>query len=235
MRIREYVLVLITLVFSGLSYAMTVDEVLTKLRSTYSSVSRIEYKTVYELFKTHQTSEIVTTYNGYVYRQGNQMYQKIHNTEFVHGTDFSLKINAEEQVIQLNKPLGTLDLELNLTEVLKECKEKSLKTLDTYYSVTLLFSATSTIPLSVLKIRVDKKDFKLLQLDLYYSVQQDFSDDYRVKDMNRPHLRIRFTDITFNPADNKHLFRLDRYIEKKKNYLTPSTNYKGYTLTDLRI
>lgn len=216
-------------------FSLTADEVVSKLRDKYSNASRIEYRTVYELFKTHASSEIVSSYNGYVYREGKLMYQKIHNTEFVYGVDFSLKINADEKAIQLNKRPQALDLELNLDETLQQCVEKSVKEMDRYYSVTLTLKQTSSIPLSVMKLRIDKKDFSLLQLDLYYSNHQDFSTDYRVKDLNRPHLRIRFTDITFAPVDNRSLFKLERYIEKRKNYLSPATTYKEYTFIDTRI
>lgn len=235
MKYKKYLFILTVVLLSSHCFSMTADEILNKLRSKYSTASKIEYKTVYELFKNHQSSEIVTSYNGYVYRQGNLMYQKIHHTEFVYGADFSLKINSDEKVIQLNKKQQTLELELNLDEVLKECKEKSVKEIDNYYSVTLLFKQTSLLPLSVMKIRIDKGDFRLLQLDLYYATHQDFSTDYRVTDLQRPHLRIRFTDITFSPSDNKQLFNLGRYIETRKNYLYPSAIYKHYSLSDLRL
>lgn len=235
MRTATYIFIATILLFSGNCFSMTAEEVLSRLKNNYSNVSRIEYKTVYELFKTHSSSEIVSSYNGYVYREGNLMYQKIHNTEFVYGADFSLKINSDEKAMQLSRRQQTLDLELNLDETLQHCKEKSVKEMDGYYSVTLTLKPTSAVPLSVMKLRVDKKDFRLLQLDLYYSVHQDFSTDYRVQDLQRPHLRIRFTKITFSPSDNKSLFKLERYIEKRRNYLYPAADYKDYTLTDLRI
>lgn len=219
----------------GHCFSLTAEEVLSKLRDKYSNVSRIEYKTIYELFKTHTSSEIVSSYNGYVYREGELMYQKIHSTEFVYGVDFSLKINADEKAIQLNKRPQTLDLEFNLDETLQHCRDKSVKEMNGYYSITLTIHSTSLIPLSVIKMRVDKKGFSLLQLDLYYSVHQDFSTDYKVKDLQRPHLRIRFTDITFTPSDNRSLFKLERYIEKRKDYLLPATTYKEYTFIDTRI
>src|SRR5690606_611772 len=159
-----YILIIFT---ANCSLGQDVNEILKKLKVKYSLVDRIEYETRYELFRGHKTNEVHTAYDGYVYRNKNQMYQKIHKTEIVYGADYSLKINAEEKLMALGLKQTSLDLEVDLNECLKQCKSKSAKEFEDYYSVTLTFKDDSPIPLGVAKMRINKKDFTLLQLDLY--------------------------------------------------------------------
>lgn len=215
--------------------AMDVETVLSKLREQYLGTESIEYETQYELFKDHKSNDVHTAYTGYVYRTKGMMYQRIHTTEFVYGSDYFLKINSDEHLMFWGQKPETLNMEVDLAAVLKECERKTLNETADYYTVTLWLKNGSSVPLSLLKIRVDKTHFRPLQLDLYYSVHQNFSKDYRKQDMQQPHLRIRFDNIRVKPEKKQYLLEFSRYISTEKGMHSPSTKYKDFELIDGRI
>ena len=232
---RYFLLSIVFLGLSNWSAGQDVNEVLKKLKAKYSAVERIEYETRYELFRGHKTNEVHSAYTGYVYRHKNLMYQKIHETEFVYGSDYSLRIHSEENAMVLGLKQSSLDLEVNLDEFLKQCKSKSIKEYYSYYSVVLTFMDDSPIPLGLIKMRVNKSDFTLLQLDFYYSDFQDFSTDFRKVDLQPSHLRIKFKNINLSPEKKDYFFQYSRYIKTTKGILTPASKYKDFQLTDARI
>lgn len=233
---KRIVLSVIGLLFATGAMSQHVDDILNRLREKYQQVERIEYTTVYELFKGHKSPEIVSSYSGYVYRDKKQMYQKIHSTEFVYGSDYFIKTNSDEKAIVLDKKQQLLGLEIDLDAVLKECREKKLKNEgDDHYTIVLALKAESQVPLSMVKLQVDKKNYTLKQLDLYYSTNEDFSADFRKTDLHQPHLRIRFQQVVLNPNKKDELFVFSRYLQTVRGTHSPTDRYKGYKLIDNRI
>jgi hypothetical protein len=130
---------------------------------------------------------------------------------------------------------NTLDLEVDLNQITKLCKSKTLKEFDDYYSITFTFKDEVDIPVSVIKMRVGKSTYDLTQLDMYYSDFLDFSIDPHKTDMQPSHLKITFTNIDHNPEKKDYLFQLNRYLDTKNNMHTPTNRYKGFALIDERV
>ena len=57
---KRIVLSVIGLLFATGAMSQHVDDILNRLREKYQQVERIEYTTVYELFKGHKSPEIVS-------------------------------------------------------------------------------------------------------------------------------------------------------------------------------
>lgn len=216
-------------------HCMTVDELIHKMASNYEGASQLEYTSSYELFKGYSSTEVYSSYNGYVYRNKGQVYQKIDETEFVYGTDYFLKIGNKEKVMLLDLAQKNINLEVDTDEVLKNCSQKNMEDKGEYYLVTLVYKPMIDLPFSTVKMRIHKTKFQLLQLDLYYRGARDFSTVFGKKDEAKPHLRIKFRNITMSPKDRSELFQISRYISNTNNRLSPAGKCNGYELVDHRV
>ena len=222
------------LIFSFVSKAESIESVLKKVQAVYSS-NKMSYKMVYSLYKGHQSNIVHSSYQGELKMKNGQVYQKIKNTEFIYGNEFFLKINSEEKVIVLSKANSSFKSDVNIELPLKECISNVLKDMGSYYSITLKLNPISSVPCSVIKMRVDKKKYTILRMDFYYSSLQDFSTSYNETDMHQPHLKVEFSDINLSPVINSKFFELSSYIEIDKTILKPTGVYSPFELLDNRL
>lgn len=227
--------ILFCLLFSFASQAIEVEELIRQVKETYQKAPKIEYTSKYELFKGHYSEQVHTSYDGYIYRDGKQVYQKIKQTEFIYGADFFLQINHEEKAIALDLAQQNISREVELDEVLKNCKEQKVEEKETYYLVTLVYNAIAETPFSSVKIKIDKRSKHLLQLDLYYTINQDFSTDFKSPDLAQPHLRISLSNINMHPKKKEELLAFSSYLKTTDNLLKPTAQCNGYELIDNRL
>ena len=230
------VLVVIFLMFN-LIYAFGQDPkvVIQKMKDVYKKIDKIEYKCTYDLFKGHKSNESTSSYEGYVYQNKSQVYQKIDQTEIIYGTDFLLKANHNEKAISIDKKQEYQQMQLGEIEKgFKECRSITLDDKGDYYSITMILKSFSEVPFSVIKLRIEKKTYYLLQIDLYYVNEEDFSENSKNPEMAQPHLQIKYKDISFSPKDHSNLFLLSRYFIKKNNVLELKSDFKNYELIDNR-
>jgi len=215
--------------------ALDAKEIIAKMQKVYNKEAHLEYDCTYELFKGHKDATAETTYKGYVYRNKTNVYQKIDQTEFVYASDFFLQINHEEQAAVLALSQRSVNLDVDMNTALKECSNIEMKTEDDYYAITLFIKNTSSLPFSIVKLRVDKKKYYLERLDLYYSAEQDFSEDAKKVDMAQPHMRISFKEPKMNPKEKKTYFLLSTYIKTVDKKLIPTGSIEGYSFIDNRV
>lgn len=217
---------LFLLPFSGIG--QEAKEVLKKMNEQCLKAKRISYNCQYELFKGHASNDIVEQYGGSFYKDQNNIYQKINQTELIYTGEFSLKINHEEKLISIEKPQKTAQQQVDLEAALKECSELKLTDNESYYTVTLLFKQTSSVDLAVLKLNIDKRKYNLMRMDLYYASQMNFSDDYSKPDYAQPHLRITYNDMNHNPSRKNEKFELKQYLIQNNKKYEPSEQYAGF-------
>lgn len=227
-------LLLITFVLMSYSaFGADVKEVLEKVQQAYST--RVSYKSVYKLYKTHKSRDVHSSYNGEVYGDDGLLYQKIKNTEFVYAKDFFIKVSHEERAMVLDMAQQSAQMEANLNKALEQCSSSDIIEQDDYYTLIFRFKPTSTMPCSILKLRVDKKKYILQRMDIYYSYMQDFSTDYRTKDLSMPHLRVEFKETNLKPKAREGIFEMATYLKSNKSMLTPVGKCTGYELIDNRL
>ena len=213
--------------------AQTVDEVLAKMHTNYTDAKQLEYKATYELFRGHTSNEPHTVFAGYGLRDNNRAYQKIDQTVFVYTPEYTLKVNKEEKAMIISKPTAQQLLsEVDLKAVLSECKSKKVEASDDFYTVVLYVKDESSLPISLVKLKIDRKKYHLLRLDVYYTDHIDFSDTYSKVDYQAPHMRITFNEVNTHPKINEELFSLERYLKKTANGYIPTGSYAEYELGD---
>lgn len=226
---------LILLFLSQQVFALEAKDVIAKMQKVYNKEAHLEYDCTYELFKGHKSIAVETSYKGFVYRNKTNIYQKIDQTEFVYAPDFFMQINHEEEAVVLGLAQRSVNLDVDMNTALKECSKLEIEIKDGYYSITMVIKNNSSLPFSVVKMRIDKTKYFLEQLDLYYSSAQDFSEDSNTKDEAQPHLRISFKEPKFNPKAKNSIFTLATYFNIENKRLIPTGTVAGYLLIDNRI
>jgi|SRR5690554_602033 len=219
--------------FSILANANDVETVLRKMHSVYNT-NDISFKSTYTLFKGHFETKVHSSYKGYVYKKGTNVYQKINNTEFVYGVNYSLKINNDEKAMVLSGAQNAVFTNVDLKQVMKECKSSKIVEENGAFLITFYMNPFSEIPCTFITVKIDKSNYTLLGLDLYFSSYEDFSEDYESRLLVQPHLRISFNDIKLKPSIDNSLFDFSSYLTDKKSMLTASGKYSGYTVLDYR-
>lgn len=215
--------------------ALDVKDVLAKMQQQYAQAEGIAYKSRYELFKGSETLEPVNVFEGYIYRKGKSLYQKIDHSEFIYGTDFFLKIDHEEGLMELENTQQALSAEIDLEAALKACTASEVSEEKENYIVKLIYAAGTQMPFSSVVLRIAKKNYTLLALDLYYAAAQDFSSDIRHQELDLAHLRITFSDFSMNPKPQDALLALSNYIETSGETLLPKVPFATYVLKDNRL
>lgn len=223
------------LLFYSFSFGQKVETVLGKMKEKYRELNTISYSTVYELYKGHKSNEVEDAYSGVVFKNTKGIYQKIKETEFIYGDDFSIRLDHEHNSIELGLATKVISGEVDMDLALKECYEKTMEDKGEYYSLTLKLRSTSSVPLSVLKIRIEKESYLIVQMDLYYSDNIDFSTNRSKKDLHQPHLKIKFFNHSFSNSALEKKLLFENYFKTNNNIITPVTEYKRYRFIDNRV
>jgi hypothetical protein len=212
--------------------AMEAKAILEKMQAVYAKSKTYEYKSQFSLYKGHKSTEEVSFYEGYTYRNEGGVYQKIDDVEFVYGVDFSLRIENKSKSFELLNATNVNEFPVNLDIALKNCYEIKSEQKEGYYSVTLLIKKNSDVPLSVLKMRIDDQSFHIQQLDLYFSTSQDFSESVNKTDFHSPHLKIKIIDFSTKSKNNKEILKQDHYIKYNGSSYVLKDTYQGYHFTN---
>ncbi len=216
------------------SWEMEARELINKMNEVYKKKTKLEYFCTYELFKGHKSKEIDNSYEGYIYKNNKNIYQKINTTEFIYTSEFYLKVNHSEQIMELNAAQKNVNVQTDVDGILKECSEIKLETKNGKYQLIFYFKDNIKYPYSLVKLSLDKKTYMINQLDFYYSSNQDFSKDDKKNDFHQGHLRITFSKYKEKPEELVDFFSLKRYLEVNNKVLTPVGDYKNYALVDKR-
>lgn len=231
----KFIIVLACSLVSFVSFGLSPEEIIEKMNSNYMKADRLEYNTVYSLLKGHKSTQVVESYQGYVYRENKDLYQRIHNTEFIYGQDFFSKINHDEKRMELGVPRVNQNMEVSDVVNLESCSKVELFDKGSYYSIKMYYVFGAQSPFSAVMLRVNKKDFKLLQIDLFYASFQNFSKEALQQDNAQAHLKIEFSKMTTKPKSKSDLFELAHYVSKTKNILNPTGKYSGYKLIENQL
>lgn len=209
-------------------YSMDAKEIIKKMQNVYKTTKTYEYNSVYTLYKGPKGIDAITSYEGLVYRNTEGLYQKIEDTEFVYGKNFFLRITKEEKTMELFQAQNMEEFNVNLDLALTFCSEVKAEKKDGYYEVVLLIKKNTSMPISVLKMRIDDASYNIEQLDLYFNYWEDFSEDVGVKDMHQPHLQIKFSGFTKSPKTDKNIVKLEKYLIKSGSIYKLTDSYKQY-------
>lgn len=213
-------------------FSMEPSQIIEKMQHKYRQLKTYSYTSEFSMYKGHKSTQEVSFYEGFTYRNEKGVYQKISDTEFIYGKSFSLRLDKKIKSLDLLDGTNINEFPVNLDLVLKNCEKITAEQKKGYYSITLIIKKDSGVPLSVMKMRIDDKNFLIEQLDLYFSTTSNFSASIDKTDFDTPHLKIKITDFTTNPKIEKSILDLDQYLKDEGSSYHLTEAYKGYQFTN---
>ena len=228
------VLFILFITVSFASFSADVKTVIEKMQSVYASKD-MSYSATYRLYKGHSSTKVHSSYNGKIISKGENLYQKIKNTEFIYTSDFFLKISQEEKILAVDLPQKNNQLQVDVSAALKQCASKTIKEVNGDYIIELTLNNSAQLQCSKIVLKIASDNYVLKQLEIYYTYFEDFSTSYSTKDLHQPKLSIEFSSIVFNPTVDKKIFDLSKYVSNRNGSLSPTAAYTGYELIDYRL
>lgn len=233
MRIFNCIVFLGIISFSSIGFSMDVKTLLKKVQERQGS--RLSADIKYEIFKGHSTSVSSSSQIGFFVSRDGLAYQKIGQTEFVYGADFSLQVSNQERIIVLSRAsklnYGNVDFEV----IEKESSSQYIDESGNYYVLTFVLKGSSSVPCSKIIYKIHKEKFFVTQADFYYSIQEDFATKFNETDLHYPHLRILFSNVNTSPNWNEELTNFSTYFTSVDNLIKPKGRLTNYRLIDQRL
>ncbi|WP_445722320.1 hypothetical protein [Flavobacterium sp.] len=213
--------------------AQTVETVLSKLNTEYSSAKALQFETKYNLYKNKTAKQVYESYSGvFKKNERNEMYQKIDKTEFISSKKLSLNIIHPDELIIVSNSEPMNNSAFELKKLLEFCKIKSFADKKNYWELTLESKPFSGLEYSEVVIQINKNYFIQKQL-FYYNTAINFSSDFSKQDIDLPVLEIIYTNFNRNKIEDSY-FDVSKYIMESNKTIKPSKKYPRYTVEDQR-
>ena len=217
-------------------YSQSKEELLKKVVNNYAPSVKLQFTSVYNLYKSYNDKFVQQSYTGCFSRNGaGSVYAKIHNTEFYWNKNVTAKISHDEKIIQVFDPLSPLVItqpDNDLKKLLSEFKHGYFKDHKTYYELELLSKSTSSLPFSRVILQIGK-DFFLIKQVFFYSQGHNFSKDYRNPDIQKPRLEILYSKPT-SKEESVSIYSTDQFFTITKKRLNLAGRYSAYEILDQR-
>lgn len=219
-------------VFSAVNYAESGSDFLKKVRANYEDLSSLQLTMRYELFKEQNSTKVHEQYESFYGRNGNETYRKIHTSEIINNKDYSLQINHDEKIIVVSSASKNDFFTSDIKTSLSFCKETLVTTSGDFHIITMILKSKIDLPYSKFVVVVDKKYF-IQEMIFFYSIEMDFSKSYLTKDLHRPKLVVKYTDLSKRWKDDDGLLKTDRYLRIDNSKIFPADAYADYSILNL--
>ncbi|TGD56849.1 LolA family protein [Flavobacterium humi] len=227
--------ILLTVFFSSCFclQAQTVEEVLKKVNTEYTSKKCLSYTSSYNLYKKATDKKAYESYKGIFQKNiSNAVYQKIDKTEFVLKGNVCLKIMHPDKLIEISKAEPFVLGEFSIQPLFEYCKVKEFKSNAGFWTIELEPKQFTDLPYSKIVVTVSKSFFITKQV-FYFNSGIDFSKDHRKNDISYPVLEIIHSNHKRDKiADG--IFSLGKFVSFEKTGIKPSLQYSQYNIEDYR-
>ena len=210
-------------------------DIVKKMMAVYDKTNSYAVDMKYNLYKGVSSGVVEESYNGFLYKNKKNIYQKISETDFILTPSFCAKVVHSEKVVELLTGQESPSQELDIKTILKECSSFTSVEQENYYLITMVISHVSQIEFEKVLLKIYKKNMHLAQVDLFYSVQQNFSKNPNKPELQKPHLRILYSNFTTSPKISNSVFEYDTYFKVNKTIITLSKQFEKYEFIDSRI
>lgn len=213
-------------------YSQSRDEVVKKMLAAYTAHKPLQYNTTFNLYKG-KGREVIQSYKGtYSKSASNQVYSKIHNTEFYVGK-ITAKISHDEKIIQIADPATNIHAEHDVKQLLAQYNYGYFKDFKTYWELELVSKpGNAQLPYSKISLQINK-DFFIQKQVLYYREAVDFSRNPKLQDMHYPRLEIMYSKPSRN-ADISSAYDTSKYFSILRKKVILSARYSDYKIFDQR-
>lgn len=210
-------------------YSQTAEEVLVNVSKVFDKNNFLSFKSNYNFFKSHSSKTPMETYPGIYKKKGNNLYQKIGQTEFVIIGDKSLKIvNSEKTMMTFHTSQSMNQNQFDFKLMKTMFTVKSLKDKKSYWEIELEAKQFSTVSYGLIRLIVDK-NYRVKKQIFYYNTAINFSKSISKSDIDYPRLEIDISDYSTNPIDLSY-FDISKYVLISKQGINPIGKYSNYKL-----
>lgn len=186
----------------------------------------------YKLFTDSSMSEVLEAEKVINYRDNNNYYFKMKNTEYILIGHFQLKINYDEKIILFSKSTLAAKLDSPLEQ---------LNSLKTYFDTNQVVEADSysicryeagkesSLPLKKMEFYVSKRDNRVKKQLFFFneSLKARFKNE---KSASHEVLSVTEVSYTSKPKIPKKLFELSHYVVIEGSSFKLSDDFKNFTL-----
>lgn len=215
-------------------------EMLEKIRANYLDMESLAVTMEYELFKGYVGDSVAETYSSEYKRIGESSFRRIKNTEFISNSEVSLKINHDQKIVVLSKPVVASMFDYDIESMLDLCKNVVSTQEGSDTRISLSLKEMTDVPLARFDLIINKHFF-IKKLIFYYSMKLDFSNSYFKQDYAFPRLEVEYKDLRNKWEDKTKLLETENYLNTVPNgidgtgkHFELNSQLKGYELIDLR-
>ena len=228
-----FYIILIVFSVSGNLFGQTAEEVILKMKDSYSNNKCVNYSLKYNLYKDEKSNKIYDSYSGiYKKDESNSIYQKIKNTEFILKDKLLVKVMHDDKTIAVSKGTPFSMGDNTIKSLLQYCSISNFKQLKEGWQIILIPKQNSELEYSKISIFIDT-DFRISWQKFYYNIEIDFSKNFQKRDGSKPVLEIVYSNYNNNKIENS-IYNLKKFIDFKGNKMAPSLAYSKYILEDYR-
>lgn len=224
---------IVVLLFSLNGYTMSGKEIIKKIKANYNQLNMVDLNIDYQLFKGHNSAEIIEAYQSVYRRKDKESYRQIHKTELINTTDYLLHVNHAEKRIIVSNSSRINAIDVDFKQSLKWCNNVTVTTKGKNRIIQLFIKSKTDIPFRTIVIEIDQ-NYWIKKITLNYATQMNFSKSYFTKEMGYPKMVITFNQLKKKWKDKEGLLDIKRFVEIEEKEIHLGEAYKNYELIDLR-
>lgn len=225
---------------SLINYAQSSDqkiaEILAKTKESYEKWDSYTLQSTYTLFQGQNSNRVDDSYEGFLVKNKEHYYSRIHNTEFVYSNTKMLKINHDQKRIQYSivdvkntNPTQQMDIATYLVYY----KDKKLEETEDQFICTLTTTAITPLPYGKVAFYIDKDSHQINKQVLYYLTKGAFKDQNGKEFYAVPRLEITFSELKSEISSHLDKLMLTNYVFMKKDGIRGKEKLASYEIITL--
>lgn len=207
---------------------LNAESILTKSKSYYENNPNFQASLEYTLFRSPDQPIVIDRYSGKMIKNNQDLYLKIHQTEFFINHNNYLKINHEEKAMEYKKLMTRSDLKQNPIEVysyLKYFSEQEVCETDSFWICKLITPKYTQLSYASITFYIDKNNYEVRKQVIELMAPGSIRDEKGNYSVDRKFLETKIK------SDKKHDFEvpeISNYISSRDGYMKPAKDYESY-------
>lgn len=186
----------------------------------------------YKLYPTYKSTVITEQYDGLILKKDKSFYSKIGDTEFVNLKNGVVKIDNESKLIQYSQKTDEQPMTYDMTTFVSNFNAFELSSSGDYWVCTLTSPEITFVPYGKIIVTIHKANFTIAKQVLYLLVESKYKTKSGKVETDYPRMEIAFSNFETKGVEVGTKFMIDTYISQKNKKITPSKNYKNYTVVN---
>jgi len=205
-----------------------------KSQKVYENNTVFKLDLNYKLFTTYKSNAVSETYDGVLFKNGEEYYSKIASTEFIKIGSISLKIDNASKLIELSSENSKIQLNdlYDLNSMVSNFDVFELTSNADFWICSLTAPRITFVPYGKVVIHIHKTKHTISKQVLYLLTQNKYKNKDGKIVMDYPRLEINFSNFTTAPIDFKSRFDKETYLVQRNKKYYPAGSYKNYKIVD---